>query len=118
MTLVALSGCGIQSKIIEARHWELNDTIRTTTDEQLLLNIVRLRYDEVPYLLQMASVTTSFSAGAIPAPARRSWPGPTEPWLVRPGSSLKGRWAHSSYRRILCCDDVDTFKHSMRRGCG
>ena len=64
MTLVALSGCGIQSKIIEARHWELNDTIRTTTDEQLLLNIVRLRYDEVPYFLQMASVTTSFSAGA------------------------------------------------------
>ena len=29
-----------------------------------LLNIVRLRYDEVPYFLQMASVTTSFSAGA------------------------------------------------------
>jgi len=64
MALAALSGCGIQSKIIEARHWELNDTIRTTTDEQLLLNIVRLRYDEVPYFLQMASVTTSFSAGA------------------------------------------------------
>ena len=67
MTLVALSGCGIQSKIIEARHWELNDTIRTTTDEQLLLNIVRLRYDEVPYLLQMASVTTTF----LPAPSPR-----------------------------------------------
>jgi hypothetical protein len=49
MTLAAMSGCGIQPKIIEARHWELNDTIRTTTDEQLLLNIVRLRYDEMPY---------------------------------------------------------------------
>jgi len=63
MALAAMSGCGIQPKVIEARHWELNDTIRTTTDEQLLLNIVRLRYDEVPYFLQMASVTTSFSAG-------------------------------------------------------
>ncbi len=59
----ALAGCSLQPKIIRQRHWDLNETIGQTTNEQLLLNIVRLRYDEVPYFLQMSSITTSFSAG-------------------------------------------------------
>jgi hypothetical protein len=33
-----------------------------TQDEQLLLNIVRLRYEDTPYFLQVSSITTSFSA--------------------------------------------------------
>lgn len=64
LALAALAGCALQAQIIQSRHWDLNKTIRDTTNEQLLLNIVRLRYDEVPYFLQMASITTSFSAGA------------------------------------------------------
>jgi len=56
------TGCALQTKIIQHRHWELNDTIRETDNEQLLLNIVRLRYDDTPYFLQVSSVTTSFSA--------------------------------------------------------
>ena len=39
-----LSGCGMQAKIIQSRHWELNDTIRQTKNEQFLLNMVRMRY--------------------------------------------------------------------------
>lgn len=63
MSLAAgLAGCASQTKIIEHRHWELNDSIRETHNEQLLLNIVRLRYDDTPYFLQVSSVTTSFSA--------------------------------------------------------
>ena len=61
--LVLTTGCSLQSKIIQKRHWDLNETIRQTTDEQLLLNLVRLRYDERPYFLQLSSITTSFSAG-------------------------------------------------------
>jgi len=61
---LASSGCALQPKIIQKRQWDLNETIRQTANEQLLLNIVRLRYDEVPYFLQMLSITTSFSAGA------------------------------------------------------
>lgn len=60
--LLGLTGCGVQSKIIQHRHWELNDTIRATHNEQLLLNIVRLRYDDPPYFLQVSSITTSFGA--------------------------------------------------------
>lgn len=59
--MIATGGCAIQPRIIQQRHWQLNDTIRTTHVEQLLLNIVRLRHDEPPYFLQMSSITTQFS---------------------------------------------------------
>ena len=62
--IFGLAGCAFQAKIIEHRHWELSDTIRQTHNEQLLLNIVRLRYDDMPYFLQVSGITTSFSAGA------------------------------------------------------
>ena len=64
LSLLATTSCGLQAEIIQARHWDLNETIRDTTDEQLLLNLVRLRYDETPYFLQVASITTNFSASA------------------------------------------------------
>ena len=62
--LTAVTGCAMQAEIIQSRHWDLNETIRETTNEQLLLNIVRLRFDETPYFLQLSSITTNFSAGA------------------------------------------------------
>ena len=62
--LTAAAGCGLQAGIIQSRHWDLNETIRDTTNEQLLLNLVRLRFDETPYFLQLSSITTNFSAGA------------------------------------------------------
>ena len=54
----------MQSEIIQSRHWDLNETIRETSNEQLLLNLVRLRYDDTPYFLQLSSITTNFSASA------------------------------------------------------
>lgn len=59
--MVVITGCAVQPQIIQKRHWQLNDTIRATHLEQLLLNIVRLRYDETPYFLQVSSITTQFS---------------------------------------------------------
>jgi len=64
--LIALAlvvhGCGIQPRILQQRHWEMNETIRLTHAEQLLLNVVRLRYNETPYFLQVSSISTQFSA--------------------------------------------------------
>ena len=57
-------GCGLQARIIQARHWDLNGTIRDTHSEQLLLNLARLRYDETPFFLQIASISTQFTAQA------------------------------------------------------
>ena len=61
---LVLSGCAMQSEIIQSRHWDLNETIQETENEQLLLNLVRLRFDETPYFLQISSITTNFSASA------------------------------------------------------
>lgn len=58
---VAMAGCAVPTALIEHRHWELNDSIRQTNNEQLLLNLVRLRYDETPFFLQVSSITTQFS---------------------------------------------------------
>jgi len=59
-SMVLFSGCGVSTQKIVNYHWDLNDSIRETTSEQLLLNIVRLRYDETPFFLQLSSITTSF----------------------------------------------------------
>jgi len=56
-----MTGCAVPTALIEHRHWELNDSIRQTNNEQLLLNLVRLRYDETPFFLQVSSITTQFS---------------------------------------------------------
>ncbi|MDH3982467.1 MAG: hypothetical protein OES84_06130, partial [Kiritimatiellaceae bacterium] len=77
----------MQSQIIQSRHWDLNETIRQTKDEQLLLNIVRMRYEESPYFLQIASITTSFSAGGnagLQATLPRGGDGPDGPNLFTP----------------------------------
>lgn len=64
VVVLAVGGCALQPKIIQQRHWQLNETIRATHTEQLLLNIVRLRYDDTPYFLQVSSISTQFSSQA------------------------------------------------------
>ena len=59
--VIGLNGCAsYHTQLIEHRHWELNDAIRKTHLEQLLLNIVRLRYSETPFFLQLSSISTTF----------------------------------------------------------
>ncbi|GAB5411779.1 MAG: hypothetical protein ChlgKO_08930 [Chlamydiales bacterium] len=41
-----------------------NEAIQNTSREQMLLNLVRLRYCDTPFFLDVNSVTTSFSYGA------------------------------------------------------
>jgi len=60
--ILLVSGCAVPTKKIQKRHWALNSSIRSTTSEQLLLNIVRLRYDESPFFLQLSSISTTFAA--------------------------------------------------------
>ena len=60
--LCLVNGCAVPTRHIQKQHWELNSSIRNTTSEQLLLNIVRLRYDESPFFLQLSSISTTFAA--------------------------------------------------------
>lgn len=62
---LAGAGCSLTgpSSIRDSRS-SYNAAIATTTAEQLLLNLVRLRYRDVPLFLEVSSVTTSFEIEA------------------------------------------------------
>lgn len=59
--ILSIAGCAVPTQKIVNRHWDLNGSIREAGSEQLLLNIVRLRYDETPFFLQLSSISTTFA---------------------------------------------------------
>jgi hypothetical protein len=68
--LLALGAAGCRSMgpdRIRSGRDDYNAAIQQTSSEQLLLNIVRLRYRDIPLFLEVTSVTTKFSTGASTA---------------------------------------------------
>lgn len=61
---VGVSGCaGLGSGAIQGSRTDYNVAIRQTESEQLLLNLVRLRYRDQVLFLETASLTTQFTFG-------------------------------------------------------
>jgi hypothetical protein len=59
VALFLISGCAAQgAKRIQADRFDYNAAIAQSTREQMLLNIVRSRYLEVPVFLTVSSVLT------------------------------------------------------------
>ena len=60
--------CGCQStfgpRALQYTHPAYNQVIVNTLDQQMLLNLVRLKYRDSPFFLNINSVTASFSMGA------------------------------------------------------
>ncbi len=56
----AFSGCVFGPNAIRLSRGEYNTAIQQTTNEQLLLNLVRLRYRDVPYVLQVGTIAAQF----------------------------------------------------------
>ena len=60
--------CGCQStfgpRALKNTHLAYNQVIANTSYQQMLLNLVRLKYRDASYFLQVGSVTASFSLGA------------------------------------------------------
>ncbi|MBW2184148.1 MAG: hypothetical protein JRF49_09835, partial [Deltaproteobacteria bacterium] len=60
--------CGCQStfgpRALKNTHLAYNQVIANTSYQQMLLNLVRLKYRDAVYFLQVGSVTASFSLGA------------------------------------------------------
>lgn len=57
----ALAGClSAGPKALEAARSNYNEVLRDTADEQLLANLVRLRYRDRPFFLEVSAVTTQF----------------------------------------------------------
>ncbi|MFO0957943.1 MAG: hypothetical protein U0800_11030 [Isosphaeraceae bacterium] len=63
LLLMALAGIGpgcIGAPAIRQTRLKYNDAVRTTTDEQILVNIVRLRYADSPVFLDLPNITSQF----------------------------------------------------------
>jgi len=59
--VIIFSGCSqLGPSRIELGRGDYNVVVQQTDNEQMLLNLVRLRYRDTPYFLQVASVSTNF----------------------------------------------------------
>ncbi len=65
--VVSVNGCAtLSGEVLRNSREEFNETAQISNAQQLLLNIVRLRYGSSPYFLELTTVSTSASmAGAL-----------------------------------------------------
>ncbi len=70
LAAVLAQGCALGPGALERTHGRYLDAVSLVEEEQLLRNVVRVRYDEAPLVLNITSVTTQydFSAGAEARP--------------------------------------------------
>lgn len=77
---LSLVGCSIPSRVTmkgAGGRNAYNITIQETTNEQMLLNLVRMRYNDIPFFLNVSSVTSQYSSKSGLA-AKASVPGFSE----------------------------------------
>ncbi|MBU0617361.1 MAG: hypothetical protein KKI02_06575 [Planctomycetes bacterium] len=86
----ALCGCVLGPAALEASRLRYNNVIQETTNEQLLLNLVRLQYREAPLFLEVGSVSAQFSfqGGADVAAAINEGPNPINPDALDLGAGV------------------------------
>ena len=63
---IILAGCqaSFGPRALERTHPAYNEAIVASINEQMLQNLVRIRYRDVPFFLEIGSVTASLSLGA------------------------------------------------------
>src|SRR5690349_291510 len=63
LTLITTSGCftGVGPSAIRAERPDYNQQIVRSADRELLLNVVRLRYNESPLFLELGAVVTQYA---------------------------------------------------------
>ena len=66
LALIMLSGCAssLGPRSIPVARYQYNEAIGRSQDEQMLLNLVRLRYQDSPQFLDLDSVVASYSISA------------------------------------------------------
>jgi hypothetical protein len=93
MVLLALNGCALRmgNKIVAGDRFDYSGAIARSWKEQMLLNMVKLRYSEPPVFLDVAQVVASYTfeaSGSISAP---DWQGAP----AGAAGGISGRWAES-----------------------
>ena len=73
--LLAVSGCAqLGPHLVKAGRNEYNKVLAQTDDEETLLNLVRMRYADNPAMLNVSSVSTSFTWNqGVNAEAFKTW---------------------------------------------
>jgi len=66
---LALAGCSLGPKALKGNRLDYNVSVQKSNNEELLLNIVRARYAEPLFFLQVGSISSSFSYSANVAAA-------------------------------------------------
>ena len=59
--LVPLAGCGLGPAKLPATRMDYNQAVQRSNNEEMLLNIVRMKYFEQPLFLQVGAIASSFS---------------------------------------------------------
>ena len=61
LVVLILAGCSLGPSMMRANRLDYNDALQFTERQELLLNIVRLRYNEGPEFLATSSISTQFA---------------------------------------------------------
>ena len=64
MLAVGLAGCQIGPSALKVSSAHYSDAVRIANSEQLLVNLVRLRYRDLPVFLNVSSISTQFEFGS------------------------------------------------------
>jgi hypothetical protein len=63
-TFVATEGCSfIGPRAVAVNRTDYNSVVQNTNDQEILLNLVRLKYRDTPVFLQIPSITSQFNFG-------------------------------------------------------
>ena len=70
IAFVSTAGC-LGPAAVKSTRMRYNESVRSTNDEQLLMNLVRLRYADSPVFIDLPSITSQFelaAGGSDPGP--------------------------------------------------
>jgi len=90
---LVLPGCALRigPKMIPADRFNYSAAISSSWQTQMLSNLVKIRYEDAPFFMDVAQVVTSYTweaSGTITTPDWNSI-------LKAPGAAASGRWAES-----------------------
>jgi hypothetical protein len=59
------TGCAFGPKVLERSHGRYNEAVRRVDEEQLLRNLVHIRYDEIPVHLNLSSIAAQYELSGM-----------------------------------------------------
>ncbi len=69
--ILGMTGCGVfGARVMRNSHAEYNTALQQSEEEQLLANLVRMRYAQSPSFLNIDGITTQLSLSAEPTPEK------------------------------------------------